>query len=104
MIRHQLLLRFRPEVPDDTKARLFGDMSEVAETFEGIADFQTRRNISGEADLVRGFNDIFWFDIVDMETRDRFLADAAHLEVAGRIVEYLSGGLDGVAVADFQLD
>jgi hypothetical protein len=103
MIRHIVALRFRAGTPAATKAALYADLRGLAGHIEGILDFQSFDNISVELPLVRGFDDLFWFDFRDLAVRDVYLADAAHQAIGSRIVAELEGGADGVFVFDVAL-
>lgn len=101
MIRHLVALRFRPDTPDATRQALFDDLAGLRSRLDGILDFQTRRNVSVEDAVVRGFRDLFWFDFRDAAVRDAYLADTVHQAIGARIVAATDGGLDGVLVIDF---
>lgn len=103
MIRHIVALRFRPGTPPATKAALYRDLAALSGHIDGILDFRHFDNVSVETPLVRGFNDLFWFDFRDVGVRDAYLEDAAHKAVGARIVAELEGGADGVFVADVAL-
>jgi hypothetical protein len=100
MIRHIVALRFRADTPQATKERLYADLAALAGHIEGILDFQARPNVSVELPLVRGFNDVFWFDFRDLGVRDAYLVDPVHQAVGQRIVAELDGGAEGVFVLD----
>ena len=100
MIRHIVALRFRPSTPQATKDRLYAELRALSGHIDGILDFHARPNVSVELPLVRGFNDVFWFDFRDVAVRDTYLADPVHQAVGGRIVAELEGGADGVFVFD----
>lgn len=103
MIRHIVALRFRPGTSPATKNALYRDLAALSGHIDGILDFRSSPNVSVETPLVRGFNDVFWFDFRDLSVRDTYLADPAHQAVGARIVAELEGGADGVFVFDVQL-
>ena len=103
MIRHIVALRFRAGTSQETKLGLYRDLAALAGHIEGIVDFRHFENVSIETPVVRGFNDLFWFDFRDLAVRDAYLEDAAHKAIGARIVAELEGGLDGVFVADVAL-
>ncbi len=70
---------------------------------DGILDFRSFANISVETPLVRGFNDVFWFDFRDLAVRDAYLADPVHRQIGARIVAETAGGPDGVQVFDVEM-
>jgi len=103
MIRHIVALRFRVGTSPETKLGLYRDLAALAGHIDGILDFRHFENVSVETPVVRGFNDLFWFDFRDVAVRDAYLEDAAHKAVGARIVAELEGGIDGVFVADVAL-
>lgn len=103
MIRHIVALRFRDGVDRGAKAALYDDLAALKGHLDGIIDFRSFANVSVETPLVRGFNDVFWFDFHDVAARDAYLADPVHQAIGARIVAQLQGGADGVFVADVAL-
>lgn len=103
MIRHIVALRFRAGTPHETKLGLYRDLAALAGHIDGIIDFRHFENVSIETPLVRGFNDLFWFDFRDLAVREAYLEDAAHKAIGARVVAELEGGIDGVFVADVAL-
>jgi hypothetical protein len=101
MIRHLVALKFRAGTDEAVKTALYADLAGLSSRIDGILDFQTRRNVSVEDPLVRGFRDLFWFDFRDTGVRDAYLADPVHRAIGARIVAELEGGADGVFVFDF---
>lgn len=103
MIRHIVALRFRAGTKAETKAAIYRDLAALKGHIDGILDFRHFDNVSVETPLVRGFNDVFWFDFRDAGVRDIYLDDPAHKAIGARIVAELDGGADGVFVADVAL-
>ena len=103
MIRHIVALRFRDGTPQATKDALYAALAGLDAHVEGILDFQSFTNVSVELPLVRGFNDLFWFDFRDLGVRDAYLVNPEHQAIGGRIVAELEGGADGVYVFDVAL-
>ena len=66
---------------------------------DGILDFRSFAECqSVETPVVRGFNDLFWFDFRDAAVRDAYVVDPEHQTVGARIVAETEGGPDGVYV------
>lgn len=103
MIRHIVALRFRAGTQQTTKDALYADLAGLRHHIEGIEDFRSFVNVSVELPLVRGFNDVFWFDFRDAGVRDAYLVHPAHQAVGARIVAETEGGPDGVFVCDVTL-
>lgn len=103
MIRHIVALRFRAGTPPETRDALYRDLAALSGRIDGILDFRRFANVSPELPLVRGFNDLFWFDFRDEAVRDAYLVDPEHQKIGARVVAELEGGPDGVFVADVAL-
>ncbi|MCG6884877.1 MAG: Dabb family protein [Silicimonas sp.] len=102
-IRHLVAVRFGAEADADTRAAIYADLAALDARIDGILDFQTRRNVSPEDPVVRGFRDLFWFDFRDAHVRDAYLADEVHQAIGARIVAVAEGGAEGILVCDFEL-
>ena len=103
MIRHLVHLRFRDDVSAAEKQALYDRLAGLGGHIDGILDFQSRRNVSVETPLVRGFLDMFWLDFRDLAVRDAYLVDAEHQAIGADIVTYLEGGAEGVFVCDIEV-
>lgn len=103
MIRHLVHLRFDDDVAEADKQGIYSDLAKLGDHIDGVLDFQNRRNVSVETDLVRDFRDMFWFDFRDAAVRDAYLADPAHQQIGARIVARTAGGPDGVFVCDIEM-
>ncbi len=103
MIRHLVLLRFQIGVSEAEKQTLYCELAALSNHIEGIVDFQHRKNKSVETPLVRGYMDMFWFDLRDSGVRTVYLDDPVHQEIGSRIVAILEGGAAGVIVCDIEL-
>jgi hypothetical protein len=96
-------LRFAENIPDPDKQALYDALAGLSGHIDGVLDFQHRTNISVETPLVRGFNDMFWFDFANQTVRDTYLEDDVHQAIGARIVARLEGGADGVFVCDIEV-
>ena len=103
MIRHIVLLKFRPDVSRAERDRLMSDLNGLLGHLKGVTDFHSGVNVAVETDLIRGNHDAFWFDFVDETARDAYLVDEAHRAIGARIVERTEGGIDGVTVFDIAI-
>lgn len=103
MIRHFVLLRFRGDVSAEVKQTLFEALSDLQGHLQGVLGFHAGPNVSVETDLIRGFNDAFWFDFEDAAARDAYLIDERHKAVGAQLVAHTVGGVDGVVVVDMEV-
>jgi hypothetical protein len=95
-------VRFGDGVDQARKDAVFADLAALRERIEGVLDFRSFRNVSVETHLVRGFEDVFWFDFRDAGVRDAYLVDPEHVAVGGRLAA-LAGGGDGIFVFDVEV-
>ena len=103
MIRHLVALRFKPGTSTAAQEGFYTELAGLRARLDGIVDFRSRANISVEPEMVRGFDDLFWFDFRDADARDAYLEDAEHQAIGTRLVAELEGGADGVFVCDFEV-
>ena len=103
MIRHFVAIRFKEGTSEGIRHGLMDELAALDSRIDGILDFQSRKNVSVETPLVRGFLDVFWFDFRDTAVRDVYLEDEVHQAIGARIVAELEGGADGVFVFDFEV-
>lgn len=103
MIRHFVHMRFPESVSRETKLNIYAQLAALTGHIDGIIDFQHRENVSIEAPVVRGFNDMFWFDFESVEVRNTYLDDTNHKAVGAQIVAATLDGPDGVFVCDIEV-
>jgi len=100
MIRHIVALRFPATLAEAEKDRLYAALQAL--NLPGLLEFRTFRNISPEAPVTHGFQDLFWFDFRDAEARDLYLTDPGHQAIGAQLVA-ATGGPDGIQVLDVEL-
>ena len=92
MIRHIVLVRFRPEITTDEKRAIYAELESLRELVPGFLGASYGPNVSPEG-LHKGFADGFTMDFVDEAARDAFAgvvrvheqrAQARHLRVGLR--------------------
>lgn len=103
MIRHIVLVRFRGDVTDEEKADVFERLRALQDHLPGVLDFRSGSNVSPESHLLRGYNDLFWFDFADAKARDIYLDDPQHKAAGAHLVAHAEGGRDGLIVADIEI-
>ncbi len=103
MIRHIVALKFKDGTSDARKEEIYQALRGLTAHIDGILDFRSFRNVSVELPLVRGFDDLFWFDFRDATVRDTYLANPIHKQIGARIVAETQGGADGVFVLDVDM-
>jgi hypothetical protein len=100
MIRHVVLLRFRPDVGAAARAGLMAELDALRARLPGMLSFAAHRNVSVEAAVMHGFDDGFVVDLADAAARDAYLADPEHRAIGARLVAACVGGTDGLVVFD----
>lgn len=103
MIRHLVLLRFRPEVTQAERAALMAALDALRGRLHGMLSFVTLFNVSEEDLVVHGFRDGFAIEFTDPAARDAYLADPEHRAIGARLVAACSGGAEGLIVFDHAL-
>jgi hypothetical protein len=102
MIRHCVLVKFRPDVSDEERAVIYADLGALVGQIDGLLSAHFGANVSPEG-LAQGYNDGFIMDLADEAARDRYLADPAHKAAGSRLVAALEGGVAGLLVFDLEL-
>jgi len=103
MIRHLVLLRFRPEVTAGEKAALMAELDALRGHLPGMLSFAPLANVSPEHPVVHGFLDGFVIDLADVDARDAYLADPAHQAAGAKLTAACDGGRAGIVVFDHAL-
>ncbi len=98
MIRHVVLVRFKPDA-DTTK--IFAALKDLQLKIEGIISISAGADTSTEG-LQRGNTHGFTVDFVDAAARDAYLPHPEHRHVGAMIVASAEGGLDGITVVDWE--
>ena len=99
MIRHVVLVRFKPDLPPGEIDAIFAELDALRAKLPGFAAFAAGPNMSPES-LDRGYTHAFTADFADAATRDAYLAHPDHLVAGGRLVAATQGGVEGLVVVD----
>lgn len=99
MIRHTVLVRFRPDA-DTTK--ILAALSGLKSKIPGIIAIAAGADCSPES-LQRGHTHGFTVDFTDAAARDAYLPHPEHQKVGAMIVAAAVGGIDGVTVIDWEM-
>lgn len=100
-IKHAVFMRFKPETSPAKVAEVFEAIAALKHLVPGIVDFSGGAGCSVEG-LERGFTHAFVTTFTDKAARDGYLTHPAHEKVKLQIIEILEGGIDGVAVMDWE--
>lgn len=99
MIRHIVLVRFRPEVGEDQIAAIFAALPPLAARLPGVTHHAFGRSESPEQ-IERGYLHGFTIDFADWEALARYQADLDHKAFGAQLVAHAQGGIDGILVFD----
>lgn len=99
MIRHIVLIRFKPEVSAAHIAALFTELEEIRAQVPGILAITAGRSESPEK-IERGYHHGFVVDFADWAALAAYQAHPDHQALGAKLVENAIGGLDGILVFD----
>jgi len=102
MIRHIVLVKLPAATPAAEIAALFSRLDGLRAHLPGMLRFHAGANVSPEG-LARGFTHVVTVDFADAAARDAYLVDPAHKAAGARLVAAAQGGIDGLAVVDFDI-
>ena len=97
MIRHIVLLKARPEVPEAHIQSIFADLHSLK--LPGILAIHSGRSESPEK-IERGYLHGFTVDFTDWDALATYQAHPDHKRVGAALVAAAEGGLDGILVFD----
>ena len=99
MIRHIVLIRFRPEVTETAIAAIFADLQGIRASLPGVLAITAGRSDSPEQ-MERGYRHGFIADFADWATLEAYQTHPEHKRVGAALVAGAIGGLDGILVFD----
>lgn len=99
MIRHIVLVRFRPEVPEAEIAAIFADLAAIRAKLPGVIDIRSGRSESPEQ-IERGYMHGFTVDFTDWAALAAYQDHSDHRRVGAALIAAAEGGIDGILVFD----
>ncbi|KAB2700936.1 Dabb family protein [Ochrobactrum sp. Kaboul] len=102
MIRHIVLIKFKPELDGAAIDHALASVVALKGKIDGINAVTTGANNSPER-LEKGFRHGFVVDFADAAARDAYLPHPEHVKVGKGLVEAAEGGLDGILVFDYEI-
>jgi hypothetical protein len=99
MIRHIVLVRFQPEVPESKIASIFAALHDIKRLLAGVISITSGRSESPEQ-IERGYMHGFVADFRDWDVLAAYQAHPDHKRVGADLVANAVGGLDGILVFD----
>lgn len=99
MIRHIVLIKFKPDVSEETISGLFSELRVIESKVSGIRGITSGRSESPEK-IERGYMHGFVVDFDDWDALERYQTHPDHKALGGRLVANAIGGIDGILVLD----
>jgi len=99
MIRHIVLIRFKPGLSEETIAALFDELRAIETQVSGILGITAGRSESPEK-IERGYMHGFVADFTDWDALEAYQSHPDHKALGAKLVENAVGGLDGILVLD----
>jgi Stress responsive A/B Barrel Domain len=99
MIRHIVLVRFHPTVPQDRIAALFTELHRIEGKVPGLLAITSGKSESPEQ-LERGYMHGFVIDFADWAALQSYQDHPDHKRLGAGLVAAADGGIDGILVFD----
>ena len=99
MIRHIVLIRFRPEITERTIADIFADLHAIKAKLPGVLAITAGRSQSPEQ-IERGYMHGFVADFEGWAALAAYQDHPDHKRVGAALVAAATGGIDGILVFD----
>lgn len=99
MIRHIVLIRFRPDMAQAAIAAIFADLHAIRRVLPGVLSITSGRSESPEM-IERGYMHGFVADFADWDALAAYQAHPDHKKVGAALVAGAIGGIDGILVFD----
>ena len=103
MIRHIVLIRFRPDVSGETIEAIFADLQQIKNVLPGVLSITCGASESPEK-IERGFMHGFVADFADWAALAGYQAHPDHKRIGTALVANAVGGLDGILVFDLPIE
>lgn len=103
MIRHIVLVRFNPDLPEEEIADIWRELHEIEGKVPGLSAIRAGRSESPEK-IERGYLHGFTVDFADWDALAAYQDHPDHKKLGARLVANAVGGLDGILVFDLPFD
>lgn len=99
MIRHIVLIKFRPDLNEAGIAELFAELHDIEGKVPGLLSITSGRSESPEK-IERGYMHGFVADFADWAALDAYQSHPDHQRLGARLVANAVGGKEGILVFD----
>ena len=101
MIRHIVLIKFKPETSESQIKAIFIELDHIRSEISGMGIVQSGRSESPEH-IERGFMHGFTVDFETWQGLGAYQKHPKHQTTGAKIVAAAAGGIDGILVFDFE--
>ncbi len=102
MIRHIVLIKFRPDIPEGDIAALFQELATLTDSLSGAHGFTGGRSESPEQ-LEQGYLHGFVIDFDDWASLQVYADHPEHQALGARLVAMAQDGVNGLVVLDLNI-
>lgn len=99
MIRHIVLIRFKPDLTDPQIADIFAELHRIKSQIEGLISITSGRSESPEK-IERGYMHGFVADFTNWAALEAYQQHPDHKRLGARLVANAVGGVEGILVFD----
>lgn len=103
MIRHIVLIRFKPELTETDIAALFAELHRIQGKVPGLLAITSGRSESPEQ-MERGYMHGFVVDLADWDALQAYQDNADHQALGAKLVAGAVDGKDGILCFDYPTD
>ncbi len=103
MIRHIVLIKFKPEVGEAAIEAIFADLHAIQQILPGVLAVTSGKSQSPEQ-IERGYRHGFVADFASWEALQAYQDHPDHKRVGAALVASAIGGIDGILVFDLPVD
>ena len=103
MIRHIVLIRFRPEVSEAKIAELFAELKEIQALLPACLGVTAGKSESPEQ-MERGYMHGFVADFSDWDGLQAYQDHPQHKVIGAKLTEHAEGGKDGILCFDLPVE
>ncbi|KUF10714.1 Dabb family protein [Pseudoponticoccus marisrubri] len=103
MIRHIVLIRFRPDVSEAKIAELFEELHRIEDKLPGLIGITSGRSDSPEK-MERGYMHGFVADFSDWDGLQAYQDHPEHQALGAKLVDHAVDGKEGILCFDLPVD
>lgn len=103
MIRHIVLIKFKPDFDEEGIARVFDELLAIKGKIPGLLDITAGKSESPEK-IERGYMHGFIADFENWEALAAYQAHPDHQAVGAQLIENAVGGIGGILVLDIPVE